>query len=314
MSSRLLMTLARATSRVLPVWALLGGSAFGATLLFDDFSGSSLNEALWRLPVGDGTFYGRTQIKPPAYGGQDLRPVVAGGSVTLQLDTYNASSSSANTFWGQEIQSLQAFLPGTQGVSIETRMRFIDTPPGGLVGGFFTWGYNGTIRDEIDIELLTNDLARERILTNVFNDDTFNDAGDSAFAGMPAFDMTQWNSYEILWLPDRIQWLLNGTQVREQIVTVADNPSEVRLNIWAPDNDFVTAFNSALQPTDLAGNQQYKLEIDYVRVSSVPVPPALLLFSSALALLAWAGRWRNRENMHRTTRPGQYDHGQNIAL
>lgn len=278
----------------LPLSLLLSGNVYSATLFFDDFNGASLNETAWRLPTGDGTFFGRTQIKPPEYNGQNLRPVVAGGTVTLQLDTYNASAlTPGDSFWGQEIQTRQMFLPGTDGISVETRMRFVDTPVGGLVGGFFTWGYDGSIRDEIDVELLTNDLAADRYLTNVYNNDTFNDADDSAFVGIQGYDMTEWNTYEILWLPDRIQWILNGTQVREQIVTVGGHPSEVRLNIAAPDAGFSSAYNGALQPATSAGNNQiYQLEIDYVRVSSVPLPPAFLLFSSALALLTWVGRRR----------------------
>jgi beta-glucanase (GH16 family) len=212
----------------------------------------------------------------------------------MQLDTYNASAlTPGDTFWGHEIQTRQTFLPGADGISIQTRMRFLDTPAGGLVGGFFTWGYDGTIRDEIDFELLTNDLNAESIFTNVYNNATFNDFGDGAQVGVPGFDMTEWNTYAINWLPDRIQWLVNGAQVREQIVTVAGNPSEVRINIWAPNEGFGLAYNGALQPaTSASNNQQYRLEIDYVQVSSVPLPPALLLFSSALALLGWAGTRR----------------------
>jgi len=294
MSKLFFTTLNKTTLLALPVSLLLSGNAFSATLFFDDFNGSSLDETAWRLPTGDGTFFGRTQIKPPEYNGKNLRPVVAGGTVTLQLDTYNASAlTPGDSFWGQEIQTRQMFLPGTDGISVETRMRFVDTPVGGLVGGFFTWGYDGSIRDEIDVELLTNDLAADRYLTNVYNNDTFNDADDSAFVGIQGYDMTEWNTYEILWLPDRIQWILNGTQVREQIVTVGGHPSEVRLNIAAPDAGFSSAYNGALQPATSAGNNQiYQLEIDYVRVSSVPLPPAFLLFSSALALLTWVGRRR----------------------
>ena len=289
MNSLLNMTLRKAALLALPIWVLASGNAFGAILFLDDFNGTSLNQTVWRLPTGGGTFYGRTQIKPPEFNSQNLRPVVAGGSVTLQLDTYNASGP--GSFWGHEIQTFEKFLPGTQGISIETRMRFLGTPPRGLVGGFFTWGYDGAIRDEIDTELLTNDLAAERIFTNVYNNADFNTAGIAANAGLAGFDMTDWNTYGILWLPDRIQWLVNGTQVREQIITVAGHPSEVRLNIWAPNDGFSNAYNGDLQPAASAGNnQQYQLEIDYVRVSSVPLPPALLLFSSALALLGWAGR------------------------
>ena len=280
----------------LPAWLLLSSNVSGATLFFDDFSGSSIDQSVWRLPVGPGTFYGRTQVKPPSYNGQDLRPEVAGGSVILQLDTYNASDPAANSFWGHEIQTRETFVPGANGLSITTRMRFLDTPAPGLVGGFFTWGFDDAtgLRDEIDVELLTNDLAanRERLLTNVYNNTTIDGPGNAAFAGLAGFDMTRWNTYEIRWLPDRIQWFLNGTQLREQTVTVGTHPSEVRMNIWAPDEGFAAAYNAALQPTTLAGNQQYRLEIDYVQVSSVPLPPALLLFPGGLMLLAWVGRRR----------------------
>lgn len=298
MTSQFSARLGRATLLLLSVWTLLSGNAYGATLFFDDFNGTSLNESVWRLPTGVGTNFGRTQIKPPSYAGQDLRPIVAGGSVTLRFDTYNASAlTPGDTFWGHEIQTIQEFLPGTQGISIETRMRFLDSPPGGLVGGFFTWGLDDPsgIRDEIDVELLTNDLNGDRFLTNLYNNDTFSGSGDSDFVTIPGYDMTAWNTYEIRWLPDRIQWFLNGLQVRELIATVAGNPSEVRLNFWAPDANFNVAYDGTLQPaTSAAGNQQYNLEIDYVRVSTVPVPPALLLFSSALALLGWVGRKRHQ--------------------
>ena len=293
MNKSFFTSLSKSALLALPVWLLLNGNASSATLFFDDFNGSSIDQSVWRLPTGPGTFYGRTQVKPPAFSGQDLRPEVAGGTVTLQLDTYNASDSNTSSFWGHEIQTRQTFLPGANGISIATRMRFLDTPAAGLVGGFFTWGYDGTIRDEIDVELLTNDLGSQSVFTNLYNDATFNDAGDGAFVTIPGFNMIEWNTYKINWLPDRIQWLVNDTQVRELIVNVNNNPSEVRLNIWAPDEGFAAAYNGALQPTNLAGNQQYQLEIDYVRVSSVPLPPALLLFSSALPLLAWLGRRRS---------------------
>jgi len=289
-------TLRRAVLQVLPVWLLASGNAFGATLFFDDFSGSSLNETVWHLPEGVGTFFGRTQIKPPEFGGQNLRPVVAGGSVKLRFDTYNASAlTPGDSFWGHEIQTIDEFLPGTQGISIETRMRFLGTPAGGIVGGFFSYAANDPFnRPEIDIELLTNDLGSERFLTNVYDDSVANGTGDAVFALIPGFDMTDWNTYEIRWLPDRIQWLLNGIQVRELIAATANNPSEVRLNFWAPASSFGPAYDVNLQPATSAGaNQQYELEIDYVQVTSVPLPPAILLFSSALALLGWAGRWRS---------------------
>jgi len=277
----------------LPVCLLLTGNVNSATLFFDDFNGSALDETAWRLPVGAGTYFGRTQIKPPEYQGQDLRPVVANGSVTLQLDTHNASDPNASSFWGQEIQTRETFEPGSAGVMIETRMRFLGTPAPGLVGGFFTWGYDPVtgIRDEIDVELLTN--LPSLLFTNLYNDDSFADQGDAGFATQPGFNITNWNTYAIHWLPDRVQWSINGIQVREELQTVDGHPSEVRLNIWAPDPGFNVAHNADLQPTDAVGNMEYELEIDYVQVSSaavVPVPAALWLFTSGLLALAGAAR------------------------
>ena len=279
-----------------PACLLLSGHVYSATLFFDDFNGSALDETAWRLPVGAGTYFGRTQIKPPDYQGQDLRPVVANGSVTLQLDTHNASDPSATSFWGQEIQTRETFLPGTAGITIETRMRFLDTPAPGLVGGFFTWGYDPVtgIRDEIDVELLTK--MPNQLFTNLYNDDSFTDRGDAGFVTQAGFNITNWNTYAIHWLPDRVQWSINGMQVREELQAVGGHPSEVRLNIWAPDPGFNDAYSNSLQPTDAAGNLEYELEIDYVQVSStavVPVPTALWLFASGLlGLVGAASRHR----------------------
>jgi len=239
--------------------------------LFDDFSGSSLNLALWYLPQGPGTFFGRTQIKPPSFNGQNLRPVVAGGSVTLQLDTYNASAlTPGDSFWGHEIRTLQTFSAGT-GISIQARMRYLGTPPGGIVGGFFTYAVvGGPIPDEVDIELLTNDLGNQRILTNLYDSQNPSPSGDVANVTVPGLDLTAWNTYEIRWLPDRVQWFVNGTQVRQRLGAVPNDPSEVRLNLWVPGSSFSIAYNGALQPASSAGaNQTYQVQIDFVKVETI---------------------------------------------
>ena len=66
---------------ILLVTLVLGAPTQAMTLLFDDFDGSSLDLEVWRLPTGPGTFFGRTQIKPPSEA-----PVVSGGTIVLQLD------------------------------------------------------------------------------------------------------------------------------------------------------------------------------------------------------------------------------------
>jgi len=80
------------------------------------------------------------------------------------------------------------------------------------------------------------------------NDTDFNSLGLGGFINTPGYDMAEWNTYEILWLPDRIQCFLNGAQVREQLAIVDGNPSELRLNIRAPNEGFQAAYNDSLQP------------------------------------------------------------------
>ncbi len=280
---------------LLTLTALLTNSqTIAATLFFDDFNTPSLagsvNETIWRLPTGPGTFFGRTQIKPPSFQGQNLRPIVDGGTVTLQLDTYNASGP--DSFWGHEIQTRQTFTPGPTGISIQSRMRYVGggTPAGGLIGGFFTWALDSNdIRDEIDFELLTNDLGNEEIFTNVYDGKNFNQLGIGSNVSVPGFDMTGFNTYEIRWFADSVQWLVNGTLIREQLGVQLDRPSEVRINLWVPNEGFQAAYNPLLFPAfSEEANEEYALEIDFVRVSTVPVPPAMALFASAIALLGFA--------------------------
>lgn len=275
--------------RLLPslfVALALAAPSHATVLLFDDFDGSVLDPALWRLPTGPGTFFGRTQIKPPSEA-----PDVSGGTIVLRLDTFNPTALVAgDSFWGHEIQSLQSFSPGPTGVSIKSRMRFLGSPPGGLVGGFFSFGLAFPVRDEIDFELLSNDLGSETIFTNAFDDDDFSAPGDFAQLLVPGLDLTEFVEYEIRWLPDRVQWYVDGAMIREQTGTVPDDPSEVRLNLWAPDEFFPQAFDAELQPAATAGeNQQFELEIDFVEVTAIPEPETALALGTGIAVLGVLG-------------------------
>ena len=291
----------RTIMKTIPVTALmiglLGAMPAQANLLFDDFNGNSLDQSTWRLPTGPGTFFGRTQIKPPGFfQGVDYTPKVSNGTVILQLDTHNRSDPNNNSFWGHEIQSFQTFLPGDDGLSIKSRMRFLGSPPGGLVGGFFTWGLDGgtMIRDEIDFELLTNNLSGDFLFTNVYNNTDFSQNGVGGLLNIPGYDMTDWNTYEIRWLPESIEWLVNDQLVRTYNGVVDGNPSEVRINLWAPNEGFRDAYNFFLQPANAANNQTYQLEIDYVSVSQVPLPASVWLFFSGMAaLIGFARRKHN---------------------
>ena len=255
-------------SFVILIAVSLVAPAQAATLFADEFDENALNTELWRLPTGAGTFFGRTQIKPPEFDGHDLRPVVSGGTIKLQLDTYNASAiTPGDSFWGHEIQTRQLFAPGDSGIAIKSRIRILTPTAGGLVGGFFTFGLNFPVRDETDTELLTNDIGAEHLFTNVFDNDDFSQPGDFAHLTVSGLDLTQWNTYEMRWLTDRVQWFVNGVMVREELGTVPDDPMEVRINLWAPDQSFYQAYDPSLQPAaSPADNVEYELEVDYVHV------------------------------------------------
>ena len=179
-------------------------SAATQVLLRDDFDGSALDTTKWFMPTGDGTFFGRTQIRPPS-----VPLTVGGGRIRLQLDTYNPSAMvPGDSFFGSEIDTLDTYEVGL-GLEFEARMRFVAPLPGGLVGALFSFVFlPPDRRDEIDIELLSNDLvaSEERVLTNVFEDDDFSQPVAKAFAPVAGLDLSAFNTYTVRWSPDRVEW------------------------------------------------------------------------------------------------------------
>lgn len=253
---------ARAASLVL---VLAASAACAESLLRDDFDGPALDTELWRVPTGPGTFLGRTQLRP-----SPDSFVFTRGTLRLPLDTFNPSARTpGDSFLGSEIASRRTFAVGT-GLAIRARVRLVEPVPGGLVASLFTFALlPGAVRDEIDVELLTNDVAagRPRLLTNLFEDDGFGVAGNLRLVAPPGFDATHWNEYEIQWLPDRVRWLLNGALVREETGTVPDDPASVRLNFWAPSETFAKAYDASLQPAATPEeNRTFFYEIDSVDV------------------------------------------------
>jgi beta-glucanase (GH16 family) len=276
------------------VVALGASTARGEVLLRDDFAGVNLDTGVWLVPTGPGTFLGRTQLRPTAEGF-----VFTGGTLRLPLDTYNPSAQQpGDSFFGSEIVSQETFVPDG-GLSIRARVRVVAPVPGGLVASLFTFALlPGPVRDEIDVELLSNDLAlgRERFLTNVFADDDFSVPGDLEFVSVAGFDPAAWNTYEIQWLPDRVRWLLNGVAVREESGTVPDDPATVRLNLWAPSDTFPDAYDAALQPVATPeANQTFYHEIDFVEVRRLASVPSLSTKGLlGLVLLLVLGRQKQR--------------------
>jgi len=254
---------------------LVAVAADAEVLLRDDFDGPGLDATKWFVPTGPGTFFGRTQIRPPS---EPL--VVAGGVIGLQLDTYNPSALvPGDSFLGSEFDTLETYAV-EGGLEFEARVRLVSPLPAGLVGALFSFVYlpaSGT-RDEIDFELLSNDLvaARERVLTNVFENDDFSQPGDKAFADVAGLDLDAFHVYLVRWQANRVQWFVDGVLVREERNTVPDDPMNVRLNFWAPDASFVEAYDASLQPAATPDeNEVFFTEVDWVEIRRPESLPGL---------------------------------------
>jgi hypothetical protein len=78
--------------------------------------------------------------------------------------------------WGSEIATHRLFERGA-GLTFRARVRLVAPVSRGMVASLFSYATRGGVRDEIDFEILTNDVARQRILTNVFDNDPFSVPG-----------------------------------------------------------------------------------------------------------------------------------------
>ena len=175
----------------------------GPTLLRDDFNGSALDGTRWYVPTGKGTFIGRTQIRPPS---ESI--AVANCVARLRVDTFNPTALEAgDSFWGSEIVSRQSFSRGP-GLVFRARVRLAGGSVPGMVASFFSYvtRKNATgqdLHDKIDFELLTKNVGRNAVLTNVYNDDPVDTAGRPEYGTRAGLDLAAFNEYEVRWLPGR---------------------------------------------------------------------------------------------------------------
>jgi hypothetical protein len=140
------------------------------------------------------------------------------------------------------------------------------------------------------------------VLTNVFDDDDFSQPGDKAFAMLAGLDLASFHSYTVRWLPDRVEWWIDGTRVRQELGTLPDDAINVRLNFWAPDSFFSEAYDASLQPAANAqDNQVCFYEVDWVEIrrvqAAVPAVGLIGLWLAAVAL-ALAGAFTLRRKLH----------------
>ena len=201
-------------------------------------------------------------------------------ALRLQLDTYNPSAfTPGDSFFGTGIKTIDTFNRGDGGLAVEARVRVVDSQENPLARGIidsvflFTPGLN--IRDEIDFELLSNFIddgqnnnSEPNIFTNVFDEADIGERGDFEVVGLEGFDLTEFNTFRIEWLEDKVVWKVNDIIVREEFETLPDENMAVFLNTWA--NGFPEAIDDSLLPADnLQSNQTFFYDIGYVQVEAL---------------------------------------------
>jgi len=259
------------------------------TVLIDNFSGDEVNAARWHIPTWqgptDGTYFGRTQI---AVSQNESPPDIVNGAVRLTLNTFNPTGFS---FYGTELRSNQLFRIRTgKGMEFEVRARLNAAIPGGVVGGLFLYYVkpNG-LHDEVDFELLSNEVVSHanKVSTNVYAEEPLG-AGSPVFSPLPKGKLTQFHTYKVRVYPgNRVSFYVDGKVVRTDRTTVPAGPFEVRLNLWAPDAGWSTAYDAGIQPTaDASANRRFSMDVDRVRVSMLSAkvtrpasPPAIQITS-----------------------------------
>ena len=160
---------------------------------------------------------------------------------------------------------LRRTLKRGNGLITEIRARMV-TPVKGLVGGAFLYKYFPKTQNhsEIDFELLSNKL--NQVQTNIYAKEPLG-VGHPEFNGIPQFDMTQFNTYRVEWLPNRVRWFVNDQLVRENSTVVPKEALNLHLNFYAPECNWAIACDADLHPASSPeSNKIYFFDIDWVRV------------------------------------------------
>jgi hypothetical protein len=263
-------------------------TASGQVLFDDEFDGTHGNIAFhpggvvdvssYRAPFGVGgdNFTGRTNFRftLPQDGVTTAASGSADGKVAVvDLDTYNPGSPGLS-FLGTDVISKRNYAVGG-GISVTTRMRVGAGTPAGLVAAPFLYDTqrDGSVRDEIDHELLTNNAQNagpDNTLTNVWNDGPAASPGAPVLINNPAgFDITQFHDYRTDWTPTNVKYYIDNTLVRTETSVVPDDPMRAHINFWAPDGNFAAAYNAALQPSATSPGTTYHVEVDRMQISRI---------------------------------------------
>jgi len=241
-------------------------------ILQDNFPGNVVDTTKWHIPTWvsptDGSYVGRTQFMCTQNAGL---PVISGAGVNIIVQTYNPTGSS---FYGHDLINNLALMPGPQGLLITFVATLGASVPGGTVSGFFLYGLkpNGTLHDEIDFELLSNDTTH--FSTNIYGNEPLG-AGHPIAYPYAIGSATNPHTYQIQWYTNRVIWSVDGVVVRAVTTQspIPQGPMYLHLNMWVPDRLFSTAYNTNLNYTTVASdNQIYTTYVRSVDVQRIQVP------------------------------------------
>ncbi|MEI8347250.1 MAG: family 16 glycosylhydrolase [Pseudomonadota bacterium] len=252
---------------ILLVSMAFSGLAPTAVILNDNFPGSITSSTNWYIPTWvsptDGTFLGQTQFRCSQ---NSALPPASNNNVTISVQTYNPTGYS---FYGTDLISKQ-LIPLGQGIDIVIRAKVNTTTPG-IVAGIFLYALepgSNTIHDEIDFELLTN--TPNYVHTNVYSDEALG-VGNPLAVPYAAGNINDYHTYEIIWMPDRVIWLVDGTPIRQETSHVPTGAMNLHLNMWVPGSEWPNAYSPYLYPTSSAGsNQIHSMSVNLINVQSVP--------------------------------------------
>jgi len=99
----------------------------------------------------------------------------------------------------------------------------------GVVTSFFTYTgpSDGTVWDEIDIEILGKDTTKVQF--NYFT----NGVGEHEYLYDLGFDASEgFHQYGFLWLPDSITWYVDGKAVYTATENIPSTPGKIMMNAW----------------------------------------------------------------------------------
>jgi len=253
---------------ILAVCIIISNKMYGQTtrVFYDDFNGTTMNSGWWHIPTWvsptDGTFLGRTQFRCSQ---NASLPSVSNSQAIINLETYNPTGFS---FYGTDLISNRSFMCGS-GLIFTIRAKIQAPTSGGIVGGIFLYDLTtGNLHDEIDFELLTNQNTMAH--NNVYDNEPLG-AGhpDSSYMATP---ITDYHMFVIRWLPNMVEWSVDGSIVRIETNLVPTGPMHLHLNMWAPAAEWPSAYNATLQPTNtISTNQIYSMIVDSVRVDSLGI-------------------------------------------